>query len=141
MAVFESPDSKKCLSSTRVSHPYTGLLPQRGAGKLPMKGPRRQAPRRIPKCAILPGDSVQFEVGDDTVRPELPPSCRERLSWAFLTWIWTYPSRRRGDVLRRLAVVAKRKRVVILRSSAAIDEFLATVPDAAARQALEADGR
>src|SRR2546426_11595384 len=66
MAVFESPDSKKCLSSTRVSHPYTGLLPQRGAGKLPMKGPRRQAPRRIPKCAILPGDSVQFEVGDDT---------------------------------------------------------------------------
>jgi len=32
-----------------------------------MKGPRRQAPRRIPKCAILPGDSVQFEVGDDTL--------------------------------------------------------------------------
>src|SRR6266567_7661330 len=68
-------------------------------------------------------------------RPELPPSCRERLSWAFLMWIWTYPSRRRGDVLRRLAAVAQRKRVVILRSSPAIDTFLATVPDAAARPA------
>ncbi len=74
-------------------------------------------------------------------RPELPPSCRERLSWAFLMWIWTYPSRRRGDVLRRLAAVAQRKRVVILRSSAAIDTFLATVPDAAARPAPAADGR
>src|SRR5947208_12110724 len=28
--------------------------------------PRRQASRRIPKCAISPGDSVQSEVGDDT---------------------------------------------------------------------------
>src|SRR5437773_11076868 len=73
-------------------------------------------------------------------RPELPPSCRERLSWAFLMWIWTYPSRRRGDVLRRLAAVAQRKRVVILRSSPAIDTFLATVPDAAARPAPAADG-
>src|SRR6266487_2335270 len=39
------------------------------------------------------------------VRPELPPGCRERLSWEFLVWIWTYGSRRRGDVLRRLAAL------------------------------------
>jgi adenylate kinase family enzyme len=66
------------------------------------------------------------------VRPELPPGCRERLSWEFLAWIWTYPARRRSDILRRLAALDKRKRVAILRSSAAIDEFLATVPEAAA---------
>jgi hypothetical protein len=61
------------------------------------------------------------------VRPELPSGCPERLSWEFLVWIWTYPSRRRGGILRRLAALEPRKRVVILRSSAAIDEFLATV--------------
>jgi len=64
-------------------------------------------------------------------RPELPPGCRERLSWEFLAWTWTYASRRRGDVLSRLAALDKRKRVAILRSSDAIDEFLATVPAAA----------
>ena len=62
------------------------------------------------------------------VRPELPPGCRERLSWEFLVWIWTYPSRRRGDILKRLTALDTRKRVAILRSSAAIGEFLATVP-------------
>jgi adenylate kinase family enzyme len=29
-------------------------------------------------------------------RPELPPGCPEHLSWEFLAWIWTYPSRQRG---------------------------------------------
>lgn len=66
------------------------------------------------------------------VRPELPPGCRERLNWEFLAWIWTYPSRGRGDVLGRLAALDQSKRVVILRSSAAIEEFLATGPEAAA---------
>jgi len=64
------------------------------------------------------------------VRPELPPGCRERLSWEFIWWIWTYRSRRRDDVLERLAVLDKEKRVAILRSSTAIDAFLASVPGA-----------
>ena len=64
-------------------------------------------------------------------RPELPPGCPERLSWAFLTWIWTFPSRRRGDILKRLAGLDQRKRVVILRSYAAVEEFLARIPDTA----------
>ena len=65
------------------------------------------------------------------VRPGLPPGCPERLSWAFLTWIWTFPSRRRGDILKRLAGLDQRKRVVILRSSAEVEEFLARIPDTA----------
>ena len=64
------------------------------------------------------------------VRPELAPGCRERLTWEFIWWIWTYPSRRRGDVLKRLAAPDQEKRVAILRSSAAIDAFLASVPGA-----------
>jgi adenylate kinase family enzyme len=66
------------------------------------------------------------------VRPELPSGCRERLTWEFLVWIWTYPSRRRRHILRRLAALDERKRVAILPSSAAIDAFLARVPEAVA---------
>lgn len=65
-------------------------------------------------------------------RPELSSGCPERLSWEFLTWIWTYPSRRRGDILTRLAMLDQRKRVVILRSSAEVERFMVGVPDAAA---------
>lgn len=68
------------------------------------------------------------------VRPELPSGCRERLTWEFLVWIWTYPSRRRGNILRRLAALDKRKRVAILPSAAAIDKFLARLPAAVERQ-------
>jgi adenylate kinase family enzyme len=60
------------------------------------------------------------------VRPELPPGCPDRLNWEFLTWIWTYRSRRRGEILQRLATVNNRKDVVILRSAAALEEFIAT---------------
>ena len=66
------------------------------------------------------------------VRPDLSAGCRERLSWEFLVWIWTYPTRRRGDILRQLAALDSRTRVAILRSSAAIEQFLASVPGAAA---------
>jgi adenylate kinase family enzyme len=65
-------------------------------------------------------------------RPELSPGCPERLSWEFLTWIWTYPSRRRGDILKRLTGLDQLKRVVILRSSAEVEQFIVGVPDAAA---------
>jgi adenylate kinase family enzyme len=58
-------------------------------------------------------------------RPELPAGCPERLTGEFLTWIWTYPSRRRGDILKRLAALDHAKRVAILRSTGAVEEFLA----------------
>ncbi len=65
-------------------------------------------------------------------RPELPEGCRERLTWEFLSWIWTYPSRRRESILNRLALLKESKRVVILRSGKAIEEFLDRVCEAAA---------
>ncbi len=65
-------------------------------------------------------------------RRELPRGCRERLSWEFLVWIWTYRSRRRGDVLKRLHALDRGKRVAILRTAREIEAFIADVPDAAA---------
>lgn len=57
-------------------------------------------------------------------RPDLPAECPERLSWDFVWWVWTYPQRRRPDVLRQLASLAPDKRVVVLRSSRAVREYL-----------------
>src|SRR5207244_3633579 len=59
------------------------------------------------------------------VRPELPRGCRERLSWAFLVWIWTYPSRRRGSILTRLRALGQVKRVAILCTAREIEDFIA----------------
>jgi adenylate kinase family enzyme len=60
----------------------------------------------------------------DRHRPELPQGCRERLTWEFIKWIWTYKSRRRRQILYRLHSLAGEKQVAILRSRKAIDEFL-----------------
>ncbi|MGZ8412152.1 MAG: AAA family ATPase [Gemmatirosa sp.] len=61
-------------------------------------------------------------------RPDMAPGCPERLSWEFVRWVWEYPTRRRPDVLRRLAALAPTTRVVVLRSPRAVDAWLATLP-------------
>jgi adenylate kinase family enzyme len=49
-------------------------------------------------------------------RPDLTPGCPEQLSWEFLSWIWTYPARRRPGILARLRSLGADRRVVILHS-------------------------
>lgn len=60
-------------------------------------------------------------------RPDVAPGCPEHLTWEFVSWVWTYPSRRRPDILRRLDSVSQEKQVVILRSSREVERFLATI--------------
>ena len=57
-------------------------------------------------------------------RAELPAGCPERLTWEFLKWIWTYPARRRGTILRRLDELKAHKSVYVLHSSKEMDRFL-----------------
>lgn len=57
-------------------------------------------------------------------RPDSAPGCPERLTWEFVSWVGTYPSRRRPDVMKRLETARAGKRVVILRSERAIRTFL-----------------
>jgi hypothetical protein len=38
------------------------------------------------------------------------------MSWEFVRWVWTYPSRRRPGILERLDAVRGEKQVVILAS-------------------------
>jgi adenylate kinase family enzyme len=60
-------------------------------------------------------------------RPDAAPGCPERLTWDFLWWVWTYRSRRRPDVLKRLDDVQGEKNVVILKSMPEIRLFLASL--------------
>jgi adenylate kinase family enzyme len=57
-------------------------------------------------------------------RPDMAPGCPERLSWEFLQWIWTYPARRRPDVLHRLAGLGADQRAIVLSSNRAVRRFL-----------------
>jgi adenylate kinase family enzyme len=57
-------------------------------------------------------------------RPDLAEGCPESLTWEFIWWIWTYPRRRRPEILRRLAELPKSTRVVILRSREAVRRYL-----------------
>ncbi len=57
-------------------------------------------------------------------RPEMTPGCPERITWEFLLWIWSYPRRRRPQILRRLAELSSGQRVHVLRSRAEIASFL-----------------
>ncbi|HEX6315452.1 MAG TPA: DNA topology modulation protein [Gemmatimonadaceae bacterium] len=60
-------------------------------------------------------------------RPDLAPGCPERLTWEFVTWVWTYRSRRRPAILAQLDAVSHQKRIVVLRNDREIRAFLASV--------------
>jgi adenylate kinase family enzyme len=62
-------------------------------------------------------------------RPDVTAGCPETLTWKFVRWVWTYRSRRRPGVLERLSRLPASVRVVILRSDADVEAFLATVPE------------
>jgi adenylate kinase family enzyme len=57
-------------------------------------------------------------------RPDVAPGCPEQLSWEFVHWVWTYPSRRRSGILRQLNALAPDKRVVILTSASEVRRFV-----------------
>ena len=57
-------------------------------------------------------------------RPDLAEGCPESLTWEFIWWIWTYPRRRRPDILRRLAELPASTQVVILSSQGAVRRYL-----------------
>jgi adenylate kinase family enzyme len=61
-------------------------------------------------------------------RPDMARDCPEHLTWEFVRWIWTYPTRRRGDVLARLAAVEGHARVIVLRSPREVRRFVESMP-------------
>lgn len=57
-------------------------------------------------------------------RPSLADGCKERLTFEFLHWIWTYPGRRRPEILARLERVGPGVAVHVLSGRGAQRSFL-----------------
>ena len=60
-------------------------------------------------------------------RPDMTPGCPERLSWEFVSWIWTYPRSRRPGILEKLARLGGGRRAVVLSSAGAVRRYLASI--------------
>jgi adenylate kinase family enzyme len=60
-------------------------------------------------------------------RFDVAPGCPERLTWSFLYWIWTYPARRRSQILGLLSNLRPDQRAVVLRSRSEVSRFLKTL--------------
>lgn len=58
------------------------------------------------------------------VRPDAAPGCPERLTWEFVSWVWTYRSRRRPGILARLDAVRTNKRIVVLTNQREVNRYL-----------------
>lgn len=65
-------------------------------------------------------------------RPDVAGGCTERLNLAFLYWIWSYPKARRPKLLNKLESLGRDKNVIILRSPAEVERFLASASAPAA---------
>ena len=61
------------------------------------------------------------------IRPDSAPGCPERLTWEFVAWVWTYRSRRRPEIMKRLDTVKSTKRIIVLRSDKEVRRFLERV--------------
>jgi adenylate kinase family enzyme len=66
-------------------------------------------------------------------RPDMAKGCPERLSLAFLVWIWNYRRRTRPKILRLFAELKEEREIIWLRSSEEVEQFLAEARSAAVR--------
>lgn len=75
-------------------------------------------------------------------RPDMTSGCRERLSWEFVRWIWSYRTERRPGILQKLGSLRLEQRAVVLTSGRAVEEFLEAVPPSSFNPASQgsADG-
>lgn len=57
-------------------------------------------------------------------RPSMGEGCKERISPAFLKWVWQYPRHKRPHVVARLEPLSFEKKVLILSSRKEVERFV-----------------
>jgi adenylate kinase family enzyme len=58
-------------------------------------------------------------------RPDMAAGCPEKFDWKFIKYIWDYPRKRKPAILEKLKFYSQSKMVIILKSQAEIETFLA----------------
>lgn len=59
-------------------------------------------------------------------RPDMAVGCPEKVDWEFIKYIWDYPRKRKPAILEKLKFYSQSKMVIILKSQAEIETFLAS---------------
>jgi adenylate kinase family enzyme len=57
-------------------------------------------------------------------RPDIGKDCRERLSWEFLQYIWTYPTKRTSVISKKIDRLQPHQQAFVLRSTLEVKQFL-----------------
>ena len=79
---------------------------------------------RLTMVARILGRWLRFR---GRTRPDMAPGCPEQMSWEFVRWVWEYPRTRRLGILERLAALPPERRVVVLRSAAEVERWVASL--------------
>ncbi len=58
-------------------------------------------------------------------RPDMAAGCHERVNWEFIKYVWDYPRKKRPALLEKLKSCSQTKSVIILKSQADIESYLA----------------
>ena len=56
-------------------------------------------------------------------RPDMGAGCEERFDLQFFKWIWDYPNVKRPTIIKRVREIARRKKVIVLKSSSEVQKF------------------
>lgn len=57
-------------------------------------------------------------------RPDMGKDCKERISFTFLKFVWTYPKKKKPMIMKKLKSLPKEKKIVILNSRRDVERFL-----------------
>ncbi|WP_010676722.1 DNA topology modulation protein [Bacillus timonensis] len=60
-------------------------------------------------------------------RPDMAEGCIERVNLDFFKWIWSYPKKKRPEIVKRLNQLSREKQVIILKSPKEVKQFLEKV--------------
>jgi adenylate kinase family enzyme len=60
-------------------------------------------------------------------RPDIADECHEKFNPEFIRWVWDYPKRTRPKVIERLKENSQDKKIILLRSQAEVEKFLASL--------------
>lgn len=79
----------------------------------------------VPRLICLQRVLKRVALYRKAIRPDMAAGCRERVNWEFIKYVWDYPRKRKHALLKKLNSYSQTRSVVILKSQAEIECYLA----------------